>query len=314
MVLVAVQLSVPGLYLPPVFRIAARLIVSAPDDHFAAGPNCRVIRIARMGALVVLVAVQLFVLGLYRPPVLKLDDARQIRPRRSFHCRSTLLCVTSAEGAFMMLVAVQAVGAGIVSPASIKIAAAMYRRPRRSFHCRSRLPCMRHRTVGALVVLVAVQLLVPGLYLPPVLNADEVNPRPRRSFRCRSKLPCDSRALGALVVLVAIQLSVLGLYLPPVFKQPVQVVNSSPNDHFIAGPDCCVILSGRRRVGGAGGCPTVGAGIVSPASVQIAAIISAPDDHFTAGPDCRVSFVRKERCSGGSCPGIIRASMAGDLR
>ena len=40
----------------------------APDDHFAAGPDCRVTDRAE-GALVVLVAVQLSVLGLYLPPV-----------------------------------------------------------------------------------------------------------------------------------------------------------------------------------------------------------------------------------------------------
>ena len=37
-VLVVAQLSVPGLYLPPVLAIG----VAAPDDHFTAGPHCRV--------------------------------------------------------------------------------------------------------------------------------------------------------------------------------------------------------------------------------------------------------------------------------
>ena len=68
-VLVAVQLSVPGLYLPPVFE-SCRRASSAPDDHFTAGPDCRVTARA-VGALVVLVAVQLSVLGLYLPPVFK---------------------------------------------------------------------------------------------------------------------------------------------------------------------------------------------------------------------------------------------------
>ena len=94
--------------------------------------------------------------------------------------------------------------------------------------------------------------------------------------------------MGALVVLVAVQLFVLGLYLPPVFKY-VEVISSAPDDHFTAGPDCRVKLSGSGRVGGAGGCPTIRARIVSPASVQeVTAVISTPDDHFTAGPDCRV--------------------------
>ena len=38
MVLVAVQLSVLGLYLPPVFKSQQ----PTPDDHFTAGPDCRV--------------------------------------------------------------------------------------------------------------------------------------------------------------------------------------------------------------------------------------------------------------------------------
>ena len=47
-------------------------ITSAPDDHFTAGPDCCVTTRAA-GALVVLVAVQLSVLGLYLPPVFKAE-------------------------------------------------------------------------------------------------------------------------------------------------------------------------------------------------------------------------------------------------
>src|SRR5207302_1887927 len=70
------------------------------------------------------------------------------------------------------------------------------------------------------------------------------------------------------------------------------------------GPHCRVIVSGRGRAGGARRCPTVGAGIVSPAGVQIAtAITSAPDDHFAAGPHCRVIVSGTGRARGaGSCP------------
>ncbi len=65
------------------------------------------------------------------------------------------------------------------------------------------------------------------------------------------------------MVLVAVQLSVPGLYLPPVFRR-----HSAPDDHFTAGPHCRVIDSRIGRVGGAGGCPTVRAGIISAAGVQ----------------------------------------------
>ena len=51
-VLVAVQLSVPGSYPPPVFNSLP--LLSAPDNHLTASPNCRVI-VRTAGALVVLV-------------------------------------------------------------------------------------------------------------------------------------------------------------------------------------------------------------------------------------------------------------------
>ena len=116
MVLVAVQLSVLGLYLPPVleshcrhprrsFHCRSRLrcervgqwarwscwwlsnypcwdcifrrcsrrrvrVIAAPDDHFTAGPHCRVPDRA-VGALVVLVASKYPWLGLYLPPVFR---------------------------------------------------------------------------------------------------------------------------------------------------------------------------------------------------------------------------------------------------
>ena len=90
------------------------------------------------------------------------------------------------------------------------------------------------------------------------------------------------------MVLVAVQLFVLGLYLPPVFKC-ANAISSTPDDHFTAGPDRRVTVSGIGRVGGAGGCPTVRAGIVSPAGVEIVPMtVPAPDDHFAAGPDRRV--------------------------
>jgi hypothetical protein len=67
-VLVAIQLSVLGLYLPPVFQYLPmkstppQIIISLPV-HTAVCP----FRVE--GALVVLVAVQLSVIGLYLPPV-----------------------------------------------------------------------------------------------------------------------------------------------------------------------------------------------------------------------------------------------------
>ena len=56
---------------------------------------------------------------------------------------------------------------------------------------------------------------------------------------------------------------------------------STPDDHFAAGPDCRVTVSGSGRVGGAGGCPTIRAGIVSPAGVdKVDAITVRPRRSF----------------------------------
>ena len=65
MVLVAVQLSVLGLYLPPVFKRAAA-IISTPDDHLGAGPHCGVNPRAA-GALVILVGCPTIRRGIVSP-------------------------------------------------------------------------------------------------------------------------------------------------------------------------------------------------------------------------------------------------------
>ena len=54
----------------------------------------------------------------------------------------------------------------------------------------------------------------------------------------------------------------------PAGVQTVLSVIFAPDDHFTARPDCRVIGSSRWRVGGAGGCPVIRAGIVSPARVR----------------------------------------------
>ena len=127
--------------------------------------------------------------------------------------------------------------------------------------------------------------------------------RPRRSFHCHSRLPCDSRAVGALVVLVAIQYSVV--VVSPAGVRTAAII-PTPNDHFIAGPNCHVPNSARGGVGRACGYPTIRAGIVSAAGVEVRAVgISAPDNDLTARPNCRVKGSRIGCVeSGGRCPRI----------
>ena len=109
---------------------------SAPDDHFTAGPHGRVIPRPE-GALVVLVAVQVSCAGVVSPAGVQ---TRRHRPRRSFHCRSTLLCDRSSRGRVGGVGGCPTIRAGIVSTAGVQMATSVIR-PRRSFHCQSRLLC-----------------------------------------------------------------------------------------------------------------------------------------------------------------------------
>src|SRR5207247_6519912 len=83
--------------------------------------------------------------------------------------------------------------------------------------------------------------------------------------------------------------------------------DSAPDDHLASSPHCRVLNPASRRVGQAGGCPTVGAGIVSATGVKIAAAASAstPDDHFAPGPDCCVRGPGGWRVGqAGGCPTV----------
>ena len=80
---------------------------------------------------------------------------------------------------------------------------------------------------------------------------------------------------------------------------------ATPNDHFTASPHCRVLLPCGGRIGQVRGCPTICAGIVSPAGARIFSTFSTPDDHFSATPDCRV-MESGSGCVGhaGGCPRI----------
>src|SRR5436853_2531200 len=79
---------------------------------------------------------------------------------------------------------------------------------------------------------------------------------------------------------------------------------SAPGHHFAAGPPYSTIFPSSGRAGGAGRCPTVGAGIVSPAGVQIAADITAVQARQL--PACLLWPVKssgsRRAVGGGGCP------------
>src|ERR1051326_6754012 len=103
--LVAVQLSVLGAYLPPVFRglsppsIPAHTIISVPLQTAVWYSRAT-------GAPAVLVAVQLSVLGLYLPPVVK-RTGKSIPPQTIISLPvHTAVCPSRASGALVTLVGV----------------------------------------------------------------------------------------------------------------------------------------------------------------------------------------------------------------
>jgi hypothetical protein len=185
-VLVAVQLSVLGLYLPPVFK---RAVKSAPDDHLTAGPNCRVLNRAA-GALVVLVAVQLSVLGLYRPPVFTL--MLPLNPPQTIISLpvQTAVCFSASRARWWCWWLSNYRCWDCIARQCSKTPLGL-NPPQTIISLPVQTAVWRYRPAGALVVLVAVQLLVLGLYRPPVFKKGAAIISPRRSFHCRSRLPCD---------------------------------------------------------------------------------------------------------------------------
>ena len=122
-----------------------------------------------------------------------------------------------------------------------------------------------YRALGALLMLVAAQLSVPGLYLPPEQTFKFIPTAPDDHFTtvpdCRVKDPANRRG-GCVGCRPGISSRIVfsaGVYTEPVI--------SAPNDHFTAGPYCRVTASRSGRVDGADGCPTIRAGIISPAGI-----------------------------------------------
>jgi hypothetical protein len=139
-----------GLYFPPLFKLPEE--PCPPHTIISLLAQTAVCPSLPVGALVVEVAIQLSVLGLYLPPVLKFGVG---------------------------------VGVGVGGEAG----AGSYLSP--AFSC-TKPPTPPHtiislpvqtavcedRARGALVMLVGVQLFVPGLYLPPELKVKPLGPSP----------------------------------------------------------------------------------------------------------------------------------------
>src|SRR5205823_8878862 len=76
------------------------------------------------------------------------------------------------------------------------------------------------------------------------------------------------------------------------------IVETAPDDHFSAGPDCGVESSGMRSVDDARSYPTIRSRIVSPSSVKAAKTGATPHDHFVTSPESGVIAPGRRRVPG----------------
>ena len=188
--LVAIQLSVLGLYLPPVLPTFGgpnplQTIISLPVQT-AVCPS------RPLGPLTVLVAVQLFVLGLYLPPVSKKVSPLTEPPQTIIALPVQIaVCADRAEGALTVLVAVQLFVVGLYLPPVFKGLGRHHLRPTRSSYCQS---ILRYANL-------VQRVRWPRWWLSNYPCWDCISRRyskrwhyqihPKRSFHCRSRLPCD---------------------------------------------------------------------------------------------------------------------------
>ena len=204
-----------GLYLPPVFGVVTRPSIPAPNDHFTAGPHCRVTtsadgRVGDAGGCPTIRA------GIVSPAgVQQCACHHTARPRRSFHCRSTLPCDRLGQRARWSCWWLSNYPCWDCISRRCSMTDCRCLHPRRSFHCRSRLPCDATRPRGALAVVVAVHVSSvhgtprrqfseecrqPALtLLPPTSHGAR---RSARIQRAEFDLAPKNRRLNALLILV----------------------------------------------------------------------------------------------------------------
>jgi hypothetical protein len=97
-----------------------------------------------------------------------------------------------------------------------------------------------------------------------------------------------------------------GIISPPRVEGNIWIritVQSTPDDHFGAGPDGSVFFALGWRSGGVDRCPSISERVIAPSGFEgniwiTPSIKPAPDDHFGAGPDGSVFLARSWRSGG----------------
>src|SRR5262245_45112194 len=161
-VLVEVQLSVMGSYLPPVFK--KRATSSPPQTIISLPVHTAVCAPRGAGTLLVLVTVQLSAAGSYLPPVLRgLSQPPSMHPPQTIISLSVHTAVWSClpSGAPVEVVAVQLSVVGLYRPPVFK-SPLLVSPPQTIISLPVHTAVCQSRPSGALVVLVALQLSVIG--------------------------------------------------------------------------------------------------------------------------------------------------------
>ena len=151
-------------YLPASVRKAAGQ--SAPDDHFTAGPDCRMVRTGRWcvdrGSSYP--AIRTGIVSSSGPDVVVPMSSPDNHFTAAPDCRVKLSASQVRQWCPLLS---NCPCRDHICRQCFASSCCRRLRPRRSFHCQSTLPCDRS-AAGALVVLVVTQLSVLGLYLPPL--------------------------------------------------------------------------------------------------------------------------------------------------
>ena len=113
-------------------------------------------------------AVQVFVLGLYLPPVFPSPFTSPPQTIISLLVQ-TAVCAVRPGGAFVVVVAIQLSLAGLYLPPVMKMLLPAFP-PQMIISLPVQTAVWLSRADGALLVLVTAQLSVAGLYLPPVFK------------------------------------------------------------------------------------------------------------------------------------------------
>jgi hypothetical protein len=243
-----------------------RVAISAPYDHFASGPDCRLIasgsgRVDGVGGYPTIRS------GTVYPPGVNVNIVSFATPHDHFTTCPDRGVIGPASGRVSCVGGGPTIRAGIVSSASVQIAAALTA-PDDHFAARPDRRVMVSAG-GRISGVRGCPTVRAGIVSPAGIQTagtDNANSAPNDHFAAGPHCRVIGSASGRISCADGCPTIRAGIVPPASGRIGVEV--STPDDHFAAGPNCRVIGSARGCINGARGCPTVRAGIVSAAGIQ----------------------------------------------